>query len=147
MSETPVEPGRIYPTLRYRDAPAMIAWLCRAFGFAEHVVYPAPDGTIAHAELSLGSAMIMLGSARDDRFGAMVGAPIGPDAEGGNGQAIYIALDDPDGLYARAKAAGARILMDLTDTDYGSREFICRDPEGYVWCFGSYWPKAHEPAR
>jgi uncharacterized glyoxalase superfamily protein PhnB len=146
MSEKLVEPPRIYPTLRYRDAPAMIAWLCKAFGLAERVVYPGPDGTIAHAELALGSAMIMLGSARDDRFGAMVGAPIGPGAEGvkGNGQAIYIAIDDPDALFSRAKAAGADILMGLTDTDYGSRDFICRDPEGYVWCFGTYWPKAHE---
>jgi hypothetical protein len=52
----------------------------------------------------------------------------------------------PCGL-ARAEAAGAKILMGLTDTDYGSRDFICRDPEGYVWCFGTYWPKAHEPAK
>jgi uncharacterized glyoxalase superfamily protein PhnB len=149
MSDKLVEPSRIYPALRYRDAPAMIAWLGKAFGFAERVVYPGPDGTIAHAELSLGSAMIMLGSVRDDKFGAMVGAPIGPEGDGskGNGQAVYIAIDDADGLFARAKAAGAKILMGLTDTDYGSRDFICRDPEGYVWCFGTYWPKAHEPAK
>lgn len=143
MSEQRIEPSRIYPALRYRDAAAMIAWLGKAFGFAERVVYPGPDGTIAHAELSLGSAMIMLGSARDDKFGAMVGAP----GSGGNGQAIYIAIDDADALCARAEAAGADILIGLTDTDYGSRDFICRDPEGYVWCFGTYWPKAHEPAK
>jgi len=148
MAENLVEPSRIFPTLRYRDAPAMIAWLADAFGFTEHVVYPGPDGTIAHAELALGPAMIMLGSARDDKFGAMVGAPIGSEGPGaqGNGQAIYVAIDDPDALCARAEAAGAKILMGLTDTDYGSRDFICRDPEGYVWCFGTYWPKAHEPA-
>jgi uncharacterized glyoxalase superfamily protein PhnB len=149
MSDKLVEPSRIYPALRYRDAPAMIEWLQKAFGFTKHVVYPGPEGTVAHAELALGSAMIMLGSARDDKFGAMVGAPIGPDADSvkGNGQAVYIAIDDADGLFSRAKAAGARILMGLTDTDYGSRDFICRDPEGYVWCFGTYWPKAHEPAK
>ena len=149
MSDKLIEPSRIYPALRYRDAPAMIEWLQKAFGFTKRVVYPGPEGTVAHAELSLGSAMIMLGSARDDKFGAMVGAPIGPDADSvkGNGQAVYIAIDDADGLFSRAKAAGARILMGLTDTDYGSRDFICRDPEGYVWCFGTYWPKAHEPAK
>ena len=147
MSEKLVEPSRIYPALRYRDAPAMIEWLQKAFGFTKHVVYPGPEGTVTHAELALGSAMIMLGSARDDKFGAMVGAPIGPEGGGGNGQAIYVAIDDPDALCARAEAAGAKILMGLTDTDYGSRDFICRDPEGYVWCFGTYWPKAHEPAK
>ncbi|MGH6916155.1 MAG: VOC family protein [Geminicoccaceae bacterium] len=147
MSDKLVEPSRIYPGLRYRDAPAMIAWLCKAFGFAERVVYPGPDGTIAHAELALGSGMVMLSSVRDDKFGAMVGAPIGPEGAKGNGQAIYVAIDDADGLYARAQAAGAGMLMGLTDTDYGSRDFICRDPEGYIWCFGTYWPKAHEPAK
>jgi uncharacterized glyoxalase superfamily protein PhnB len=77
----------------------------------------------------------------------MVGAPVGPGSDNpmGKGRAIYIAIEDADAGFARAKAAGADILMGLTDTDYGSRDFICRDPEGYVWCFGTYWPKVHEP--
>jgi uncharacterized glyoxalase superfamily protein PhnB len=139
---TTIEPTRIFPGLRYRDAPAMIVWLGRAFGFTEHAVYPGEAGTIVHAQLAFGAAMIMLSSARDDRFGQMVGAP----GSQGNGQSIYIAVDDVDAHHARAKAAGAEILMELTDTDYGSRDYICRDPEGHVWCFGTYWPKAHEPA-
>lgn len=139
MAEHLVEPSRIFPTLRYRDAGAMIAWLSDTFGFTEHVVYRADNGTIAHAQLALGSAMIMLSNARDDEFDGMVGAP-----EASGGQAIYVAIDDPDALFGRAKAAGATILMEPTDTDYGSRDVICRDPEGYVWCFGTYWPKAHE---
>jgi len=141
--ETCREPTRIFPTLRYHDAGAMIAWLGRAFGFTEHAVYRDEAGTVVHAELALGSALIMLSAARDDRFGAMVGAPGGGP---GNGQAIYVAVDDADVHHARATAAGAEILMALTDTDYGSRDYICRDPEGCVWCFGTYWPKAHEPA-
>ena len=62
------------------------------------------------------------------------------------GKSIYVAVDDADKLYARAKTAGATIEEELTDRDYGSREFICRDPEGNVWSFGTYWPKANEPA-
>ena len=142
-AEAHLEPPRIFPGLRYRDAPAMIAWLGRAFGFTEHAVYRGAAGEVVHAQLALGSGMIMLSSARDDRFGAMVGAPgSGP----GNGHSIYVAVDDVDAHHARATAAGAEILMALTDTDYGSRDYICRDPEGHVWCFGTYWPKAHEPA-
>ena len=72
MSETPVEPGRIYPTLRYRDAPAMIAWLCRAFGFAEHVVYPAPDGTIA----ALNRGSLSLTSLTPARFAPVSLTPV-----------------------------------------------------------------------
>ncbi|RVD35691.1 glyoxalase, partial [Mesorhizobium sp. M8A.F.Ca.ET.023.02.2.1] len=48
--------------------------------------------------------------------------------------------------YAKARKAGATIIQELTNRDYGSREFICRDPEGNVWSFGTYWPKAGEKA-
>ena len=58
--------------------------------------------------------------------------------------AVYVAVEDPDALYARAKSAGARIEMELHTTDYGSRDFACRDPEGNLWSFGTYWPKASE---
>ena len=52
----------IIPCLRYRDAPKAIEWLCRTFGFEKQLVVPNADGTIAHAQLSFGSGMIMLGS-------------------------------------------------------------------------------------
>lgn len=135
----PVEAPRLYPTFRYRDAAAMIDWLERAFGFKVHARYMDGD-QIAHAQLSFGSSMIMLGQARDDEFGAMVGAP----GENG-GKSVYIAVDDADAAYERARTAGATILEAPTDRGYGSREFICADPEGVVWCLGTYWPKADEP--
>ena len=65
----------VIPTLRYRDAPAAIEWLCRAFGFEKHLVVPGDDGTIAHAQLVFGNGMIMLGSARDDEFGRLKQPP------------------------------------------------------------------------
>lgn len=135
-ADSPIEAPRIFPALRYRDAPAMIDWLEKAFGFERHVVHDAPGGMIAHAELALGSAMIMLGSARDDEFTAMIGEPGGK-----SGQTIYVAVDDIDAHYQQARAAGANILSEPADTDYGSRDYICRDPEGFLWCFGTYWPK------
>ena len=136
-----IEPPSIYPTFRYKDAAAMIDWLTKAFGFTIHARYADDKGVIHHAELALGSSMIMLGSVREDRYGAIVG---GPGRNGG--KSVYVAVDDADTAYARAKAAGAVIIEELTDRDYGSREFICGDPEGNVWSFGTYWPKAYEPA-
>ena len=53
---------------------------------------------------------------------------------------IYVVVSDPDALHERAQAAGADISRGLTDTDYGSREFSARDPEGNVWSFGTYDP-------
>ena len=131
----------IFPTFRYRDAPRMIDWLVKAFGFHVRTRHADESGGIAHAELVLGTSMIMLGSARDDAYGAMVGAP----AKNG-GQSIYIAVEDADGAHATASAAGAIILEGPTNRDYGSREFICRDPEGNVWTLGTYWPKTSDVA-
>ena len=135
---TTTEPPRLYPTLRYRNATKMIDWLGEAFGFSVRARYGEGD-IVHHAELVFGSSMIMLGTARSDDYGKMVGEP-----GSGGGKSIYVAVDDADATYARAKKAGATIIQELTDRDYGSREFICRDPEGNVWSFGTYWPKAGE---
>lgn len=137
---TAIEPPRIYPTFRFRDAEAMIAWLEKAFGFSVHAKYMA-DGKVSHAELSLGSSIVMCGEDREDAYGDIVGSSAGQ-----GGKSLYVAVDDADAMFQRASAAGATIEQGLTDRDYGSREFICRDPEGNVWCFGTYWPKAHEKA-
>jgi uncharacterized glyoxalase superfamily protein PhnB len=122
----------IFPGLRYRDASAAIEWLERAFGFEKRQVHEGPNGTIAHAELELGPGIIMLGSDKgdgDDPFGSRAGQGW-----------VYVVIDDPDGHYERAKAAGAEIVMELTDTDYGSRDYSARDPEGNLWSFGTYLP-------
>jgi uncharacterized glyoxalase superfamily protein PhnB len=129
---------RIYPTFRFRDATAMIAWLEKAFGFTVRARYMDGD-KVAHAELAFGSSMIMCGSDRNDAYGDIVGT------SGQGGKSVYIAVDNVEALFERAKRAGADIKQELTDRDYGSREFICTDPEGNVWCFGTYWPKAGEP--
>lgn len=119
----------IFPGLRYRDAPAAIEWLGEAFGFERRQVVDGPDGTVAHAELQLGPGMIMLSSDKDDVFGSRVGQGW-----------VYVVIDDPDGHYERSKAAGAEIVMELIDTDYGSRDYSARDPEGNMWSFGTYLP-------
>jgi uncharacterized glyoxalase superfamily protein PhnB len=136
-----IEAPRIYSTFRYNNAEKMIDFLIEAFGFTVHAKY-MDGGKVAHAQLAFGSSMIMLGDAKSDAYGQMVGTSGNP-----GGKSIYIAVDDTDALFARAKAAGATILEEPTDRDYGSREFICRDPEGNIWSFGTYWPKANEKAK
>jgi uncharacterized glyoxalase superfamily protein PhnB len=125
----------IYPTFRYRDPDAVIAWLRDVVGFTVNARHTA-EGKVIHAQLAFGSSMIMLGSVREDSYGALVGAP-GQDG----GKSLYVAVDDVDGLHARVRASGVRIEQGLTDREYGSREFICRDPEGNLWCFGTYRPE------
>ena len=122
----------VFPGLRYRDAPAALEWLARAFGFEEVLVVPGEDGTVVHAEMRFGRGMVMLSSDRDDVFGSRIGLGW-----------IYVALDeDVDAHHERAVAAGAEVLMELTSTDYGSRDYSVKDPEGNVWSFGTYRPAA-----
>lgn len=128
----------IVPGLRYHDATAALKWLAAAFGFQERFVVPNPDGAIAHAEMRFGDGYIMLGSARDDDLNMKPPGDLGTVT-----QSIYVILQDTDAHYARAKAAGAEIVRELHDTDYGSREYIARDPEGHLWCFGTYRPGDH----
>jgi len=128
----------IIPGLRYRNAPAAIDWLCNAFGFEKNLVVPGDNNTIAHAQLTFGSGMIMLGSVRegDDRFALQQ-----PDQiSGAETQFPYTIVEDCDAHYARAKAAGAQITVDIHDEGHGSRGYACRDVEGHLWYFGSYNP-------
>jgi uncharacterized glyoxalase superfamily protein PhnB len=128
----------VIPALRYRDAPAAIEWLCRAFGFEKHLVVPGEAGTIAHAELRFGNGMIMLGSVLETQFGRLMKQP--DEIGGAETQSAYVVVNDADAVYARAKAAGARIAIEIKDEDYGGRGFSCYDLEGHLWSFGTYDP-------
>jgi uncharacterized glyoxalase superfamily protein PhnB len=139
MSDIPKNcKSTVIPSLRYKDAPAAIEWLCAAFGFEKNAVYPTPDGAIAHAQLSYGNGMIMLGSARDDEYGRLMRLP--PEIGGANTHGIYLVVKDADTVYAQAKAAGAPIVQDIYSPEYGGRGFSCRDPEGHIWSIGTYDP-------
>ena len=130
----------IIPCLRYRDAPKAIEWLCRTFGFEKQLVVPNADGTIAHAQLRFGNGMIMLGSVLEDEteFGRLIKQP---DEIGGfETQSAYVVVSDADEIYVRAKAAGAEIVIEIKDEDYGGRDFSCRDLEGHLWNIGTYDP-------
>ena len=131
--------SHVMPTMRYRDAPVAIDWLCRVLGFTKHLVVPDDDGGIAHAQLTLGDGMIMLGSERDDTHGSLVKVP-GPG--GANTQCACIVVDDPKAVHRRVLAAGAEIVSPLENPEYGGTFFACRDPEGHVWNIGSYDPWA-----
>jgi uncharacterized glyoxalase superfamily protein PhnB len=119
-------PPQVWPSLQARDAQALIKFLIDAFGFTETVVYADGDH-VHHAELAWPpGGGIMLGSVRD------------PSSTEPRAFEAYAVTDEPDELYARATAAGAEVVRELNDTDYGSREFSVRDPEGNSWSFGTY---------
>ena len=123
--------ANIFPALRYKNGTAAIAWLGKAFGFEKQMVVPGPDGGVAHAQLKFGPGVIMVGSGKHEP-----GNPWDQVSQG-----IYVYVEDVDAHYRRAKAAGAEIVRDLQDTDYGSREYSARDLDGHLWSFGTYNPQ------
>jgi uncharacterized glyoxalase superfamily protein PhnB len=130
MNETETIPKTVWPCVIYADARAGITFLKDAFGFEERIVVADGDA-VHHAELRWPEGGgVMCGSAgRDDSEFSQ--KPVGAAS-------IYVVTDEPDELYARATKAGAEVVRDMEDTDYGSRGFTVRDREGNLWSFGTY---------
>ena len=130
----------IVPSLRYRNALTAIDWLVAAFGFEKQAVFVAPDNkTVQHAQLTFGNGMIMIGSV--DNGGEAGKFMVQPDEIGlRETKGIYLIVSDADAVYTTAIAAGAEMVLDIRDMDYGGRAFTCRDLEGYLWSIGTYDP-------
>jgi uncharacterized glyoxalase superfamily protein PhnB len=126
----------IIPYIRYEDPAAMLTWLEDAFGFKRRAVYEE-GGTVGHAEVAYGNGMFMLGPTREDGSAAYTPNQLDGRATGG----IYVVVDDPDAHCEQARAAGAEIVQEIADKDFGSREYAARDPEGHTWNFGTYRPQ------
>ena len=126
----------IFPILRYNDARGAMRSLCATFGFVEVFSVPESGQIVRHAQLRLGTNVIMLGSARPDERMAS------PQVLGAATQALYVYVDDLDGHFERARSAGAEITSPPKNTDFGSRDYHARDLEGHLWTFGTYLPDA-----
>jgi uncharacterized glyoxalase superfamily protein PhnB len=133
---TDAPPPQVWPTLRARDARALIRFLVDVLGFEETAVY-AEGELVTHAELAWPpGGGIMLGSVRDDDLAATM--------QPGTFSA-YVVTDEPEALYRRAVEGGAQIVRKPYTTDYGSRDFALRDPEGNWWSFGTYRGEPRRP--
>jgi uncharacterized glyoxalase superfamily protein PhnB len=128
----------VVPTVRYRDVPAAIAWLCDALGFEEHRVVKDSDGSVLYAQLSFGKGMVMVAPIKETAFGKLM---VQPDEIGGvETQICYLLVEDAGAHQARAAAAGADIVLDIKAEASTGRGYSCRDPEGHIWNFGTYDP-------
>jgi len=133
----------LVPLIRYRDVAAAVDWLSNAFGFEKRSVITDPDGTVAYAELSYGRGIVMLGPVGESVLDSLMRQP---DELGGMGtQSVYVAVDDVENHFNRARNSGADIVLEFGSDEAGDRAYAARDPEGHVWNFGAYspWPAAH----
>jgi len=129
----------IIPGLRYRDAMAMIYWLCRAFGFESQAVYASPDGMVMHAQPTFGNGVIMVVTVNGRK--RLANLEKQPEQIGGaETQAPYLVVSDLDRIYAGARTAGARILVGRQEKDHGGKAFSFSDPEGHIWHVGTLDP-------
>jgi uncharacterized glyoxalase superfamily protein PhnB len=134
----------VVPVIRYRDLPPAITWLCAAFGFEKHRITTDSSGTVMFAQLTFGSAMIMLGPVRDSAFDKLLKQP--DEIGGAETQVCYFFVADAHTHCARAKAAGAEVVFDIAHQANGGRSYSCRDPEGHIWNFGTYDPWQRQAA-
>ena len=119
----------------------MLDWLVRAFGFEVRLKVQGDGGSIMHSELTFGDGLIMVAAAGQS-YPSGWAKWRSPRAVGGvNTQSLCIFVDDVEAHYAHAKSAGAKIVRELTTSDYGpeywaDRGYMAEDPEGHLWYFG-----------
>lgn len=130
----------LIPSVRYKDAHAGMEWLERVLGFERQAVYEGPDDTVAHAQLVFEkTGMVMLGSASNK--GPLSPAYAMPQEIGGRVTSpLYLIVKDCTPVWERAKSAGAEVVMELKEMEYGGKAFTVKDPEGYMWSVGEYDP-------
>jgi uncharacterized glyoxalase superfamily protein PhnB len=131
----PTDHGRrqaVFPTIRYRDARAAIAWLEDVLGMRVDLVVDGDAGSVAHAQLDHGGDLVFVGSLE-----ASGDAGLGP---GRTGAWIYLAVDEVEPHFARAVARGAVVVEPMRNEDHGGRGYTVEDPEGNLWSVGAYRP-------
>jgi PhnB protein len=123
----PIPPnyGTVTPSLTMNDAAGAIDFYKRALGAVERSRMDGPDGKIMHAELQIGSSMIMLNDEVMDNRSAK--------GLGGSPVAFYTYFDNADGAFKKAITAGGKELMPVTDMFWGDRMGQFEDPYGYRW--------------
>lgn len=122
--------ARITSYLVYDDPAAAIDWLSKAFGFETKVRVEDGEGNIVHCELEYGGGVVGIGGPSD--------AARSPQSlDGHYTQSLYTFVDeDISAHFQRAQAAGAKIVRELSDQEYGDSVYGCEDPEGHLWFFG-----------
>jgi uncharacterized glyoxalase superfamily protein PhnB len=112
----------VIPVLVYPDVREAVAWLCVAFGFVERLRI----GENHRSQLKAGDGAVIVADVRGDRR---------PPRPGEVTHSVTVRVDDVRGHCERARAHGARILMEPTDFEYGERQYNAEDLAGHQWTF------------
>jgi PhnB protein len=123
---------RVTPYLIVQGASHAIDFYSSILGAQERMRMAGPDGSIGHAELSLGDSVVMIADEYPD-----LGA-VSPQTVGGTPVMIHVYVEDVDDVFAKAIAAGAKELQAVEDKFYGDRSGTFEDPFGHQWSVASH---------
>ncbi|PYQ34496.1 MAG: hypothetical protein DMF57_06165 [Acidobacteria bacterium] len=117
----------VMPMLVCRDASAELEFCKTTFGAVELLRRPGPDGTVAHALVTIGPAMVMI----EAEWPTL--ASRAPQSDGSSPVVIYVYVEDVDKVIERGVAAGAKVLLPVKNQFWGDRTGRIVDPSGHVW--------------
>ena len=117
-----IPPAAVVPVLIYPDVREAVEWLSAVFGFAERVRI----GENHRSQLRVGDGAVIVGDVRGERR---------PPRPGEVTHSVLVRVDGVDAHCERARARGARIVMEPTDFEYGERQYTAEDPAGHQWTF------------
>jgi uncharacterized glyoxalase superfamily protein PhnB len=120
----------VTPSITVKDAPKVIEFLKKAFGATEHMSMPGPDGKIMHAEIQIGTSIIMM---NDEVMGSRSAQTLG-----GSPISFYVYFEDADAAFKKAISAGGKQVYALTDMFWGDRMGTLEDPFGHKWTIAQH---------
>jgi len=142
-TQTRVTYPTVTPMIAYEDAASALDWLSRAFGFRERMRYAEPSGTVTHAEMEVGDGLIMLATPMPDYRSPRHHRETCDEARQWSTvpyviDGVHVYVDDVEAHFRRAKEAGATVLSEVQDTEYGDRQYRVEDLEGHRWLFSQH---------
>ena len=132
VNPIPADYPGITPYLSVKGAADAIEFYKKAFGAIEIMRLPGPDGTIGHAEIKIGNALVMLADESPD-YGNL-----SPKTLGGSPVRLHMYVEDVDAFFEKAIAAGAKVLIPIANQFYGDRSGRLEDPFGHVWLVSTH---------
>ena len=121
----------VIPRLVCRDPAAAIDFCTHTFDAVERLRRPGPDGSVAHAMITIGPAMVMI----EGEWPTL--ASRAPALDGSSPVVLYVYVEDVDRAVERAMSAGARVLIPAANQFWGDRTASIMDPSGHVWTIAS----------
>jgi PhnB protein len=131
----------VIPRLVYPDPAAAIDFCVKTFNAIERVRRPGPDGTVAHALLMIGPAMIMI----ETEWPTLPSRA--PKQDGSSPVVLFVYVENVDETVTRAVASGAKVIVPVQDQFWGDRSGWIMDPWGHVWTIASRIEETTEKVR